>query len=283
MNAMKSGIDLAEQIRRNVQTALAEDIGGGDLTAQLIPEHTPGHATVITRQAMVLCGTLWFEECFRALDANCEIHWQLREGDLAEAGQVLCEIKGDARAMLSAERPALNFLQTLSATATATRRYVDAVTGLKAKIMDTRKTLPGLRIAQKYAVKTGGGHNQRIGLYDGILIKENHIMAAGGIAPALKQALRIAPSGATVQIEVESLDELRAALDAGAQLVLLDNFDLDAMRAAVELAAGRAELEASGGINLDTVRAIAETGVDRISIGSLTKDIQAIDLSMRFA
>lgn len=282
MKPMKSGTDLAEQIRRNVQTALAEDLGNGDLTAQLIPEHQPGSAAVITRQPMVLCGTLWFEECFRALDANCDIHWQLREGELATAGQTLCSIRGEARAMLSAERPALNFLQTLSATATATRRYVDAVAGLKAKILDTRKTLPGLRIAQKYAVKIGGGHNQRVGLYDGILIKENHILAAGGIAPALAQAFRLAPPGATVQIEVESLDELNAALAAGARLVLLDNFDLEMMREAVKLTAGRAELEASGGVNLDTVRAIAETGVDRISIGSLTKDLQAIDLSMRF-
>lgn len=285
--------DLAEQIRRNVHAALAEDLGAlspvlmehvaeNDLTARLIPEHTSGSATVITRQPMVLCGTLWFEECFRTLDANCEIHWQLNEGELASAGQTLCTIHGDARTMLSAERPALNFLQTLSSVATSTRCYVDAVAGTKAKIMDTRKTLPGLRIAQKYAVRVGGGHNQRVGLYDGVLIKENHILAAGGIAPALQQAFKIAPAGATVQIEVESLDELRAALDAGAKLVLLDNFDLDMMREAVQLAAGRAELEASGGVTLETVRGIAETGVDRISIGSLTKDVQAIDLSMRF-
>jgi nicotinate-nucleotide pyrophosphorylase (carboxylating) len=275
--------DLATTIRANVATALAEDLGSGDLTAQLIPEHQPGRATVITRQPMVLCGTLWFEQCFRTLDANCEIRWQLREGELAAAGQTLCSIHGEARAMLSAERPALNFLQTLSATATAARRYVDAVAGTKAKIMDTRKTLPGLRIAQKFAVRTGGGHNQRVGLYDGILIKENHILAAGGIRPALQQAFRLAPPGATVQIEVETLDELRAALEAGATLVLLDNFDLDMMREAVRIAQGRAELEASGGVSLDTVRAIAKTGVDRISIGSLTKDVQAIDLSLRFS
>ena len=287
-------IDLAAQIHRDVQAALAEDLGAytpvqaetlgaSDLTAQLIPEHHSGHAHVVTRQDMVLCGTLWFEECFRALDANCDIHWQLREGEPATTGQTLCEVHGDARAMLSAERPALNFLQTLSATATATRRYVDAVAGTRAKIMDTRKTLPGLRVAQKYAVHCGGGHNQRIGLYDGILIKENHIVAAGGIRPALEQALRIAPPDASVQIEVEDLEQLREALDAGAELVLLDNFELDAMREAVKLTQGRAQLEASGGVNLDTVRAIAETGVDRISIGSLTKDVQAIDLSMRFA
>jgi len=284
---------LAAAIHRNVHAALEEDLGAytpvqaekledNDLTAQLIPECASGHAKVITRQDMVLCGTLWFEECFRALDANCDIHWQLREGEQAQAGQTLCEVHGDARAMLSAERPALNFLQTLSATATATRRYVDAVAGTKAKIMDTRKTLPGLRIAQKYAVRVGGGHNQRVGLYDGVLIKENHILAAGGIAQALQQASRIAPPKATVQIEVESLDELRAALDAGAELVLLDNFELDMMREAVKLSANRAQLEASGGVDLDTVRAIAETGVDRISIGSLTKNVQAIDLSMRF-
>ena len=287
-------IDLAAQIHRDVQAALVEDLGAytpvqaetlgaSDLTAQLIPEHHSGHAHVVTRQDMVLCGTLWFEECFRALDANCDIHWQLREGEPATTGQTLCEVHGDARAMLSAERPALNFLQTLSATATATRRYVDAVAGTRAKIMDTRKTLPGLRVAQKYAVHCGGGHNQRIGLYDGILIKENHIVAAGGIRPALEQALRIAPPDASVQIEVEDLEQLREALDAGAELVLLDNFELDAMREAVKLTQGRAQLEASGGVNLDTVRAIAETGVDRISIGSLTKDVQAIDLSMRFA
>ncbi|MDE2118716.1 MAG: carboxylating nicotinate-nucleotide diphosphorylase, partial [Betaproteobacteria bacterium] len=249
---------------------------------QLIPEHAQARATVITRQRMVLCGTLWFEGCFRALNANCEIRWQLREGETAEANQTLCEIRGEARAMLTAERTALNFLQTLSATATATRRYVDAIAGTSAKIMDTRKTLPGLRMAQKYAVKAGGGHNQRIGLFDGILIKENHILAAGGIRPALEQAFRLAPPDATIQIEVESLEELRKALDAGAKLILLDNFDLEKMCAAVIFAAGRAELEASGGINLDNVRAIAETGVNRISIGSLTKDVQAVDLSMRF-
>ena len=234
------------------------------------------------RDEMVLCGTQWFEGCFHALDANCEIRWQLRESEAAQPNQTLCEIRGAARALLTAERAALNFLQTLSATATVTRRYVDAVAGTKAKIMDTRKTLPGLRMAQKYAVTVGGGYNQRIGLFDGILIKENHILAAGGIRMALEAAYRLAPPEATIQIEVESLDELREALDAGAKLILLDNFELAAMRAAVGLNAGRAELEASGGVNLKTVRAIAETGVDRISIGGLTKDVQAIDLSMRF-
>jgi nicotinate-nucleotide pyrophosphorylase (carboxylating) len=273
--------DLAADIRANVTAALQEDVRGNDLTAQLIPEAALAHATVITRQAMVLCGIKWFEGCFLAFDANCEIRWKLREGELAQPNQIVCEIHGKSRALLTAERSALNFLQMLSATATITRRYVDTVAGLKAKIMDTRKTLPGLRIAQKYAVVTGGGHNQRIGLFDGILIKENHILAAGGIRSALDAAYRMAPPNATIQIEVENLDELREALDAGAKLILLDNFDLNLMRLAVILNAGRAELEASGGINLLTVRDIAETGVDRISIGGLTKDVQAVDLSMR--
>jgi nicotinate-nucleotide pyrophosphorylase (carboxylating) len=274
--------NLAPHIAANVAAALEEDMGSGDLTAQLISEAAPGHARIITRQPMVLCGVQWLEGCFHALHPNCEIRWELREGEMAEPNQTLCEIRGNARAMLTAERPALNFLQLLSATATETRRYVEAVAGTRAKIMDTRKTLPGLRLAQKFAVKTGGGHNQRIGLYDGILIKENHIMAAGGIRRALMQAFLLAPEGATVQIEVENLEELREALDAGAALILLDNFDLEGMRDAVRITAGRAELEASGGVNLQTVRAIAETGVDRISIGSLTKDVKAIDLSMRF-
>ncbi len=283
--------DLALHIEQNVRLALEEDMGGGDLTASLIRESTPGQAAVITRQPMVLCGVQWFERCFHILHPNCEIAWLVREGEQAAPNQVLCEISGNARAMLSAERPALNFLQLLSATATETRRYVEAVAGTKARIMDTRKTLPGLRHAQKYAVKVGGGHNQRIGLYDGILIKENHIMAAGGIPHALERAFRVAarqaPDTVTVQIEVENLQQLTEALDAGARLILLDNFDLEGMRAAVALngargAGRRAELEASGGVNLQTVRAIAETGVDRISIGSLTKDVRAVDLSMRF-
>ncbi len=275
-------INLASHIHDNVVAALAEDMRDADLTAQLIPAQQQGHARVITRQPAVLCGTPWFEKCFRALDPNCEIHWEVHEGDNAPAGQKLCTVRGNARALLSSERCALNFLQTLSATATLTRHYVEAVAGTKAKILDTRKTLPGLRMAQKYAVRTGGGHNQRIGLFDDILIKENHIMAAGGIQPALQQAFRIAPEGATIQIEVENLRQLDEALEAGVELVLLDNFDTDGMRAAVEFTAGRAELEASGGIHLGNVRAIAETGVDRISIGGLTKDVQAIDLSMRF-
>ena len=296
--------NLVQYIYANVAAALEEDLGtlspalsrerergaenrhtvisNADLTAQLIPEHVQAHATVISRQRMVLCGMLWFEGSFRALDANCEIRWLLCEGELAEANQALCEIHGNARALLTAERTALNFLQTLSATATATRGYVDAIAGTGAKIMDTRKTLPGLRMAQKYAVTVGGGHNQRIGLFDGILIKENHILAAGGIRPALEAAYRLAPPDTTIQIEVENLDELEQALSAGATLILLDNFDLGALCAAVKLAGARAELEASGGITLKTVRAVAETGVHRISVGSLTKDIKAVDLSMRF-
>lgn len=270
------------QIQHDVGVALGEDVRGGDLTAQLIPEHAHAQAVVITREAAVLCGTPWFEACFRRLDPSCDIRWLAQEGGLVTAGQALCEIAGNARAMLTAERAALNFLQTLSATATLTRRYVDAVAGTRARILDTRKTLPGLRIAQKYAVRIGGGCNQRVGLFDGILIKENHILAAGGIRAALRQAQDMAPATVTIQVEVESLDELREALEAGAQLVLLDNFDLAGMRAAVALTAGRAQLEASGGVNLDTVRAIAETGVDRISIGGLTKDVRAVDLSMRF-
>lgn len=269
-------------IQANVAAALEEDVRSGDLTAQLIPEQTQARATVITRQAAVLCGTAWFDECFKSLDTNCSIKWQAKDGDAIKSGQTLCKIHGRARAMLTAERSALNFLQMLSATATLTRKYVDAVSGTKARIMDTRKTLPGLRMAQKYAVLTGGGHNQRIGLFDGILIKENHILAAGGIRPVLEQSLRLAPEGVTIQIEVETLAQLHEALDAGARLILLDNFNLDDMRTAVSMSAGRAELEASGGVNLDTVRAIAQSGVVRISIGALTKDVQAIDLSMRF-
>ncbi|TAJ76320.1 MAG: carboxylating nicotinate-nucleotide diphosphorylase [Gallionellaceae bacterium] len=274
--------ELATIIHTNVAAALEEDIGDGDLTAQLIPKKTPGHATVITRQHAVLCGSAWFNACFKALDPHCTINWFMRDGSKVTPNEKLCEIRGDARAMLSAERTALNFLQTLSATATLAHKYVEAVQGTRAKIMDTRKTIPGLRLAQKYAVRIGGGHNQRVGLFDGILIKENHIMAAGGISAALKQAFLLADEDATIQVEVENMAELGEALDAGARLILLDNFNLDGMRDAVYFTARRAELEASGGVNLKTVRAIAETGVDRISIGALTKDVNAIDLSMRF-
>ncbi len=279
---MPSPDELAAAIRQNTDIALAEDIGSGDLTAQLIPADAAATATVISREAAVLCGTAWFEACFRKLDPAVEIVWQAQDGDAVRPNQTLCRIGGQARALLSAERPALNFLQTLSAGATLTRRYVEAIAGTRARIMDTRKTLPGLRLAQKYAVRCGGGDNQRTGLYDGILIKENHIMAAGGIRQALEQARHIAPPGVTIQIEVENPDELDQALEAGAKLILLDNFDLAMLRNAVKRAGSSAELEASGGITLETVRAVAETGVHRISVGSLTKDIRAVDLSMRF-
>ena len=252
-----------------------------DLTARLIPASQTAHARVITRETAVIAGRPWFDACFRALDRDCVIDWKVNEGDTVAANSVLVEISGHARALLTAERPALNFLQTLSAVATATRPYVEAVAGTRAAILDTRKTLPGLRIAEKYAVRVGGGQNQRVGLYDGILIKENHIAAAGGIAPVLNAAFKLAAGKVSVQIEVETLDQLREALAAGATLILLDNFSLGAMREAVALTADRAQLEASGNITLDTVRAVAETGVDRISIGGLTKHIRAVDLSMR--
>ena len=275
--------ELTAQLHRDVANSLAEDVGSGDLTAQLLPAAQISSAQVITRQSGVLCGTPWFEACFRQLDPQCEIDWQARDGDPIRPGQTLCTIRGRARALLTAERCALNWLQTLSATATRTRKYVDAVAGIDVRIMDTRKTLPGLRLAQKYAVRTGGGHNQRIGLFDGILIKENHIAAAGGIRPVLEQAFRLAGPGISVQIEVEDLAQLDEALLAGATLILLDNFDLDHLRAAVQRTGKRAELEASGGITLDNLREVALTGVDRISIGTLTKDLDALDLSMRFS
>lgn len=270
-----------EIIRRSVSEALAEDVGSDDLTARLIPASAQASAYVIAREPAVLCGTAWFEECFRQVDPGTRIEWLAVDGDRIEPNQWLCRIEGPARGLLTAERCALNFLQTLSATATCTRRYVDAVRNSHAEVMDTRKTLPGLRLAQKYAVTIGGGFNQRIGLYDGVLIKENHIAAAGGIRAALDAAARL-NSGVTVQIEVETLDELQAALAAGAQLILLDNFDLAGLERAVKLCAGRARLEASGGVTLETIGAIAATGVDRISVGSLTKDVAAIDFSMRF-
>lgn len=270
-------------IATDVSRALAEDIGAGDWTARLIAGKASGEARVITREAAVLCGRPWFDECFRQIDPRVRIDWLAAEGDTLAAGQTLCALEGPARALLTGERSALNFLQLLSAVATVTRRYVDAVAGTRARILDTRKTLPGLRLAQKYAVTVGGGDNQRIGLFDGILIKENHILAAGGIAAALSSAAALAPAGVGIQVEVETLDELDQALAAGATLILLDNMDLATMREAVARAAGRAALEASGGVGFDTVAAIAATGVDRISIGRLTKDIRAIDLSMRFA
>lgn len=288
---MKIGVkkelkELHDEIARNVQQALAEDVGTGDLTASLIPDEKALSASVISREDAVLCGVQWFEACFLTLASDTTFDWFAKDGDFVQAGKKLCEIKGNARALLTAERSALNFLQLLSAIATQTKRYVDAIAGTKAIIVDTRKTLPGLRMAQKYAVTCGGGVNHRLGLYDGILIKENHIRAAGGIKPALSKAQEIAPVGVFIQIEVESLQELQEALAAGATMVLLDNFTLDQLRDAVTLTRERSServiLEASGNIALNNVRQVAETGVDRISIGGLTKSIQAIDLSMRF-
>lgn len=269
------------EIQRNVAASLAEDVGTGDLTARLIAAETDARGRVITREEAVICGTAWFDATFAALSSSAAVIWHVRDGDRVAPGQTLCDIVASARVLLTAERTALNFLQLLSGTATVTRRFVDAVAGTQAKIVDTRKTLPGLRLAQKYAVAVGGGTNHRIGLYDGILIKENHIIAAGSIAKVLEQARRIAPSNVFIEIEVETLEQLHEALDAGARMILLDNMDLATMREAVAITAGRAELEASGGVNLDKVRAIAETGVNRISIGSLTKDVRALDLSLR--
>jgi len=272
---------IASAVETDVARALAEDVGSGDLTAQLIPAAQTARARVVTRETAVIAGRPWFDACFRALDPGCVIDWRVNEGDQVAADSVLVAISGNARALLTAERPALNFLQTLSAVATATRPYVDAVRGTHAAILDTRKTLPGLRIAEKYAVRMGGGQNQRVGLYDGILIKENHIAAAGGIAQVLEAAFNLAQDTVSVQIEVETIQQLEQALSAGAPLILLDNFSLADLRHAVQVTHGRALLEASGNITLETVRAVAETGVDRISIGGLTKHIHAVDLSMR--
>ncbi|MCG9093618.1 carboxylating nicotinate-nucleotide diphosphorylase [Laribacter hongkongensis] len=272
----------AHMIAADVARALAEDIGVCDWTACLVDARASGSARVIARQAAVIAGQAWFDECFRQVDARTQVRWLVAEGARVEPDTLLCEISGPARALLTAERSALNFLQTLSATATVASRHAAVVAGTRARVYDTRKTLPGLRLAQKYAVTVGGGENQRIGLYDGVLIKENHIAATGGIAAALAQAARLTPAGVPVQIEVESLTELDEALAAGATLVLLDNFSLADLTTAVERTAGRAVLEASGNVSLATLRAIAETGVDRISIGKLTKDVEAVDLSMRF-
>jgi nicotinate-nucleotide pyrophosphorylase (carboxylating) len=247
---MDLNIQLGAEVERNVLAALAEDIGSGDLTAQLTPSRQ-ARGIVITREDAVLCGTAWFDACFHRLDPKAKITWSAQDGDLITAGQTLCEIKADTRALLTAER------------------------------VDTRKTLPGLRLAQKYAVHCGGGYNHRIGLYDGILIKENHIIAAGGIRKAYEQAKQLVHGDVFIQVEVETLDELEEALTCGAKMILLDNMNLDQMREAVAINKGRAKLEASGGVSLETVRGIAETGVDRISIGGLTKDVRAIDLSLR--
>ncbi|HKA38972.1 MAG TPA: carboxylating nicotinate-nucleotide diphosphorylase [Burkholderiales bacterium] len=275
-------MELAAEIERNVRTALAEDVGSGDLTAPLVPGGQRVRAAVLCRQKAVLCGQPWFEASLRHLDAFAKVAWAFPEGADVPPGARVCSVDAEARALLAAERVALNFLQTLSGVATATRRYVEAIAGTRARIVDTRKTLPGLRLAQKYAVRIGGGSNHRIGLYDAMLLKENHIAAAGGIRQAIAQARKLKDKGDWIQVEVESLDQLREALAAGATMILLDNMSPEQMREAVKVAAGRAELEASGGITLENARAIAETGVDRMSVGSLTKDVKAADFSMRF-
>ncbi len=276
---------LAEALARKVRDALKEDIGRGDWTARLVPAGQAVRAQVLAKQEAVLCGQAWFDACVRALDPAAQLDWACAEGQHMPVGQVVCQIRADGRALLSAERPALNFLQMLSAVATTTRSYVRAIEGLSPNprgcvVLDTRKTLPGLRQAQKYAVRVGGGQNQRLALWDGILIKENHIAAAGGIAQAL-HAARALQAGVTLQIEVEDLDELQQALAAGADNVMLDDFTLDDMRRACTVNAGRAVLEVSGGVDLDSIRRIAATGVDRISVGKLTKDVSAVDLSLR--
>jgi len=276
---------LDEARARNVRDALREDVGTGDWTALLVPAG-PATARVRVREEAVLCGRDWFEACMRAFDAEAAIDWRYDEGADMAADTTVCEVRGDARALLTAERPALNFLQLLSGTATATRRHVRAIEGASPNprgcaVLDTRKTIPGLRLAQKYAVRVGGGSNQRLALWDGILVKENHVAAAGGIAAAVANA-RALDAGVEVQVEVETLAQLEEAIAAGAASILLDNFTLERMREAVALAAGRALLEVSGGVTLDVIREIAATGVDRISIGALTKDVRAVDFSMRF-
>jgi nicotinate-nucleotide pyrophosphorylase (carboxylating) len=270
-----------ESIAAQVRAALAEDVGTGDRTAALIPADATGRAHVVSREAAVLCGTAWVEEVFRQLDPGVAIEWLARDAGAIAPGQTVCRLAGSARSLLTGERAALNFLQTLSGTATLARRWANAVAGTGARILDTRKTIPGLRLAQKYAVTCGGCHNHRVGLYDAVLIKENHIAAAGSVTAAL-QAAQHEAAGLEVEIEVENLAQLHEALAAGARRVLLDNFPRERLREAVAISAGRARLEASGGVTLETVRAIAETGVDDISVGALTKDVRAVDLSMRF-
>jgi len=272
----------ASIIQEQVAGALAEDIGSGDQTAALIPSNATTTAQVICREHAVLSGTAWFNEVFHQLDPGIAVQWQATDGDTLQPDQLLCTLTGNTRALLTGERTALNYLQTLSGTATRAKRYADAVAGTGVRILDTRKTLPGMRLQQKYAVTCGGCHNHRIGLYDAILIKENHIMAAGSIHAAVETARANAPD-LEIEVEVENMNELEQTLAAGVQRVLLDNFSPDQLREAVAFSQGRARLEASGGINLETIRTIAETGIDDISVGALTKDLQAVDLSMRFA
>lgn len=273
---------LTTEIAGNVRIALAEDVGAGDITAQLIPAEKNASARVITREAAVISGVAWVNEVFRQVDSSVEVHWLVADGQRVQANAVLFELEGKARSLLTGERAALNFLQSLSAVATRAQYFADMVAGTAVKLLDTRKTLPGLRLAQKYAVTCGGCHNHRLGLYDAFLIKENHIAACGGVAATVEAAHRIAP-GKPVEVEVENLDELREALAAGADIIMLDELSLEDMRTAVKLNAGQAKLEASGGVNEQTIREIAETGVDYISLGTLTKDVKAIDLSMRLS
>jgi nicotinate-nucleotide pyrophosphorylase (carboxylating) len=272
---------LEEPLLRSVRDALTEDIGTGDITAALIPKNETASATVISREDAILCGMAWFDAVFAELDTGIKINWEARDGDAVRSGQTLCSLHGPAAHILTGERTALNFLQSLSGTATLARRYADAVCGLKVKVLDTRKTIPGLRQAQKYAVRVGGCHNHRMGLYDGILIKENHIASAGSIERAVHTA-RLTSPGIPVEVEVENEAQINEALSVGVDILLLDNFAPDALSNAVRLTAGRAKLEASGGVTLENIRAFAQTGVDYISIGALTKNIHAIDLSMRF-
>ena len=274
-------LPFAQQIARDVEIALAEDIGGGDVSAALVPADNLGTARVICRQAALIAGTAWFDQSFYQVDSGIQIQWRLGDGDMAEARAELCTLTGSSRGLLTGERTALNFLQLLSATASQTHRYVQAVAHTDTRILDTRKTIPGLRLAQKYAVGCGGGHNHRVGLYDAFLIKENHIAAAGSIASAVTAA-KHKKADLLIEVEVETLGQLIDAIKAGAQRVMLDNFTLDMMREAVNINRHRVELEASGGIELETIAQIAETGVDYISVGALTKNVQAIDLSMRF-
>ena len=273
---------LTAEIEANVRIALTEDVGSGDITAQLIAADKYASARVITREAAVISGVAWVNEVFRQVDSSVEVRWLVADGQRVQANAVLFELEGKARSLLTGERAALNFLQSLSAVATRAQYFADMVAGTAVKLLDTRKTLPGLRLAQKYAVTCGGCHNHRLGLYDAFLIKENHIAACGGVAATVEAAHRIAP-GKPVEVEVENLDELRQALAAGADIIMLDELSLEDMRTAVELNAGQAKLEASGGVNEQTIRAIAETGVDYISLGTLTKDVKAIDLSMRLS
>ena len=269
-------------ISGQVSQALAEDLGSGDLTAALLDADAVTQAQIICREQAVVCGIPWVNEVYRQLDPAIELVWQAGDGETVTENQVLCRLSGNTRALLSGERCALNYLQSLSGTATIAHRYAQAVAGIDVRILDTRKTVPGLRLQQKYAVRCGGCHNHRVGLYDAVLIKENHIRAAGSIDAALARSRRLVPDGVSIEIEVETLDELQQALDGGAQKLLLDNFTPEQLREAVKLSAGRARLEASGGIHLGTIREIAETGIDDISVGALTKDIRAIDLSMLF-